>query len=116
MKRCDVVLLAVPFVETAGSKIRPAVIFQNDFLNKTLRETVIVSVTSNLSNADQPHHLFIDVSTADGKATGLLTNSVIRAERLHTVPQSDIQKIIGTLPAALISKLNDCLKSALSIL
>ena len=114
MKRCDVVLIAVPFV--GGSKIRPAVVVQNDFLNKTLRETVIVAVTSNLSNAHQPHQLLIDISTSDGKANGLITNSVVRADRLHTVPQSDIQKVIGTLPVALILKLDDCLRSALGIL
>ncbi len=116
MKRCDVVLLSVPFVGAAGSKIRPAVVVQNDLLNKTLRETVIVAVTSNLSNAHQPHQLFIDVSTADGKATGLLTNSVVRADRLQTDPQSDIHKVIGALPVALILKLDECLKSALGIL
>ena len=116
MKRCDVVLLAVPFVGTTGSKIRPAVVVQNDFLNKTLRETVIVAVSSNLSNAHLPHQLLIDVSTSVGKATGLIMNSVVRADRLHTVPQSDIQKVIGALPVALILKLDACLKSALGIL
>ena len=50
MKRCDVVLIAVPFVGATGSKIRPAVIVQNDFLNKTLRETVIVAVTSDIAD------------------------------------------------------------------
>ena len=43
-------------------------------------------------------------------------NSVVRADRLHTVPQSDIQKVIGALPVALILKLDACLKSALGIL
>ncbi len=115
MKRGEVVLVAVPYVGAAGFKVRPAVVLQNDLLNNSIQETIIAAVTSNLANSHQPYRFLIDVSTPAGKATGLLMDSVVRGERLHTVAQSDIRKVIVTLPPTLVSRLNDCLRSALGI-
>jgi hypothetical protein len=48
----------------------------------------------------------IEVSTSDGAATGLLHDSAVRCERLHTIPQADVR---------LIQALDRCLKAALGI-
>lgn len=115
MKRGDVVLVQVPFVGAPGAKVRPALVVQCDFLNGRIRETVIAAITSNLSNAHQPHQLLIDISTPAGAALGLLTDSAVRCERLHTVPQADVQRVIGHLSDALMARIDECLKSALGI-
>lgn len=115
MKRGDVVLVLVPFVGASGAKLRPALVVQSDRLNGMIRETIIAAVTSNLSNVYQPHQLLIDISTPDGAASGLLMDSAVRCERLHTVPQADVQQTIGQLPPALMARVDDCLKSALGI-
>ena len=86
MKRGDIVLVQVPFVGTPGAKIRSALIVQSDTLHGLIRETIIAAISSNLANVHQPHQLLIDLSSADGAATGLRTDSGIRCERLHTVP------------------------------
>jgi mRNA interferase MazF len=105
----------VPFVGAPGAKIRPALVVQCDPLNSKIRETIIAAITSNLSNAHQPHQLLIDLSTADGAASGLLTDSAVRYERLHAVPQVDVQRIIGRLSDALMARIDQCLKAALGI-
>lgn len=115
MRRGDVVLLYVPFVGARSGKTRPAVVVQNDSLNSALRETVVAEITSNLSRAGSPHHVLIDVATPDGASTGLLTDSVIRCERPHTVPQADILKIIGALSPVQLRLLDDALKAAFGI-
>ncbi|HVA46885.1 MAG TPA: type II toxin-antitoxin system PemK/MazF family toxin [Pirellulales bacterium] len=115
MNRGDIVLLFVPFVGSRGGKTRPAVVVQCDALNRSIRETVIAEITSNISRAGKAHQVFIDISTHEGAATGLLTNSVIRCERLHTVPQSDVKATIGALSTAHHQMLNDALKAALAI-
>jgi mRNA-degrading endonuclease toxin of MazEF toxin-antitoxin module len=115
MKRGDVVLVQVPFVGSAGAKLRPAVVIQSDALHGMLRETIIAAVTSNLANAHQPHQLLIDISSLDGAGTGLLSNSAVRCERLHTVPQADVRRVIGRLSPALLLRVNDALKAALQI-
>ena len=109
MNRGDVVLVEVPYVGSPGAKVRPPLIVQNDALNNRIKGTIIAAITSNLSHAHQPHQLLIDISPPDGIATGLLTNSAVRCERLHTVPQVDIRTIIGTLSAALVAQIDSCL-------
>src|SRR5262249_37287188 len=113
--RGDVVLVQVPFVGAPGAKLRPALIVQCDPLHGMIRETIIAAISSNLSNVHQPHQLLIDLSTADGAASGLLTDSAVRCERLHTVPQTDVQRIIGHLSDALMARIDECLKAALGI-
>jgi mRNA-degrading endonuclease toxin of MazEF toxin-antitoxin module len=115
MKRGDVVLVYVPFVGAKGGKKRPAVVVQNDSLNVVIRETVIAEITSNVSRAVRRHHVLIDVATPDGACTGLLTDSVIRCERLHTVPQADILKFIGSLSPSHVQLVNEALKAAFGI-
>lgn len=115
MKRGDVVLVYVPFVGTRGGKTRPAVVVQNDALNAAIRETVVVEITSNVSRAGKRHQVLIDVATPDGASTGLLTDSVIRCERPHTVPQADIIRIIGALSSMHLRLLDDALKAAFGI-
>lgn len=115
MKRGDVVILDVAYVGAPGSKRRPALVVQNDVLNAAIRETVIAAITSNLSNVHQPDQLLIDITMPDGAATGLSMNSAIRCNRLHTIPQSDVKQVRGSLSAPLMQKIDACLKSALGI-
>ena len=115
MKRGDVVIVDVAYVGAPGSKRRPALVVQNDVLNSAICETIIVAITSNLSNVHQPDQLLIDIATPDGTATGLSMNSAVRCNRLHTIPQSDVRQVIGTLSPVLMTKIEACLKSALGI-
>lgn len=115
MKRGDIVLVQVPFVGTSGAKLRPALVVQSDSLNAIVRETIVAAITSNLNNVHQPHQLLIEITTPDGAATGLLADSAIRCERLHSVPQVDVKRVIGQLSPTLLRKIDDCLKAALAI-
>src|SRR5688572_27737216 len=115
MNRGDVVLVQVPFVGTPGAKLRPALIVQCDRLNGRIRETIIAAITSNLANVRQPHQLLVDRSTPEGAASGLLADSAVRCERLHTVPQTDVVRIVGKLSASLMVQIDQCLKAALGV-
>lgn len=114
LSRGDIVLIEVPYVGSPGAKVRPALVVQSDALNMMLNETIIAAITSNLSHVRQSQ-LLIDVSTPDGRASGLVMDSAIRCDRLHAVLQTDVQRIIGKLPTALLGRIDDCLKSALGI-
>lgn len=115
MKRGEVVLANLPFIGVSGSKVRPALVVQDDALNRAIRETIIVEITSNLAHISQPHQVLIDISTPEGAATGLLTNSAVRCNRLHLVPQGDVRKVIGSLSEGLMQQVEGALKSALGI-
>ena len=46
MNRADVVLVDWPYSDRTGSKLRPAVVVQADYLNGLIDDTVLVQVTS----------------------------------------------------------------------
>lgn len=49
VKRGDVLPLPINFVSGKGSKVRPAVVIQNDRLNSMLQSTVVAIITSTLT-------------------------------------------------------------------
>jgi len=57
----------------------------------------------------------IDISTAEGRATGLRLPSVVQCENLVTVDQSFVLRTIGRLPDTLMPRIDECLKAALGI-
>src|SRR5262249_41016012 len=98
-----------------GGKVRPAVVVQSDHNNARLNETIVVAVTSNTSRVHEATQLLIDLATPDGAASGLLHNSAVRCERLHSIPQADVRRVIGQLSDALMKRIDACLKAALGI-
>jgi mRNA interferase MazF len=115
MKRGDVILAFIPYVGSPGGKKRPALVVQSDLNNARFAETIISAITSNIARVQEAHQLLIDLSTPDGKATGLLHDSAVRCERLHTIPQVDVDRVIGKMSDALMKQIDDRLKAALGI-
>lgn len=115
VNRGDVILTFVENVGRPGGKLRPALVVQSDRNNTRLNETIVAAITSNTSRVHEPHQLLIDVSARDGAASGLLHDSAVRCERLHTIPQADIRRNIGHLSDALMLRVDACLKAALGI-
>src|ERR1700733_764562 len=113
--RGQIILTYVPYVGRPGGKIRPALIVQSDHNNLRLKETIIAAISTNTSRAHVPSQLLIDVATPDGAASGLLNNSVVRCERLQSILQADVRRVIGSLSASLMQMIDDCLKVALGI-
>jgi mRNA interferase MazF len=115
VQRGDVILAYVPNVGGPGGKLRPALAVQSDRNNSRLNETIIAAITSNISRVHEETQLLIDVATPDGAASGLVHNSAVRCERLHSIPQADARRVIGTLSDALMRQIDVCLKAALGI-
>ena len=113
--RGEVILAYVPNVGSLGGIVRPALIVQSDHNNARLNETIIAPITSNISRVHETTQLLVDVATPDGAASGLLHDSAVRCERLHSIPQADARRVIGKLSDALLRQIDDCLKAALGI-
>ncbi len=114
VSRGDVVLLPIAFVSGSGSKVRPAVVVQDDDLNRRLNSTVVAVITTTNKRAKREAcQLFIDTSTPDGQQTGLLHDSTVKAEHLDTVDQRDIVRTIGQFSDALMRQIETCIRSAL---
>lgn len=116
MNRGEVVLVDFPFASGGGSKVRPALIVQNDRGNARLQDTIVVPITSNVSRAALlPTQFAIDSTSPDWKSSGLRTPSVVKCENIYTFNQSRILRVIGNLSAATMTAIDACLKEALGI-
>jgi len=113
--RAEVILAFVPNVGAPGGKLRPALVVQSDHNNIRLHETIIAAITSNISRVHEPTQLLIEVATPEGAASGLLHDSAVRCERLHSITQADVRRVIGKLSDELMGKSNNCLKASLGI-
>ncbi len=112
MKRGDVILCRFPHASNTPPKIRPALVVQADFYNQRITNLLVAGVTTNMTNTADRAHLLIDVSTPEGKLSGLRSNSLVSCINLAVIPPRDVDRKIGELPAILIAKIDDCLKAA----
>ncbi|HUE69339.1 MAG TPA: type II toxin-antitoxin system PemK/MazF family toxin [Pirellulaceae bacterium] len=96
-------------------KVRPVLIVQADLYNRKMANTVVAMITTNVARSGEPSHLLIDLTTPDGKQSGLLHTSVVNCNTLTTVRQSDIVRALGILPPAEMQRIDQCLKAALAI-
>lgn len=109
--RGDIVLTRFPHAGGNRGKKRPAVIIQADLYNAKLKHFIVAEITKNLAAASDPASFLIDVSTPDGKATGLDRDSVVCCLFLSTVAEAGITKMIGKLSDAMKVQLDGCLKA-----
>ncbi len=115
MKRGDVILVRFPHPSGQRGKKRPAVVVQSDAYASAVSTVVVAEVTKNLTMKGNPACLFIDVSTPDGKTTGLLVDSVVSSLVLDTVYTDTVAQVLGSLSPTLLRKFDDCLKVGLGL-
>lgn len=110
IRRGDIVLVAFPFSDGVGTKVRPAVVVQSDTNNKRLKNTIVVMITSTTGQAaHEPTQLLIDVTRPEGKQSGLLHTSAVKCENVLTIEQRLIVRTIGSLPHATMNRVDACL-------
>ena len=115
-RRGDIVLLDYPFADSSGSKVRPALVVQGDGRNAILTQTIVAMISKNLQRVGiDPTQLLIDISTPDGRGSGLRVNSAVVCGNLFTIHERHILKRIGHLSALLMQQANDRMKAALDL-
>lgn len=115
MKRGDVILVRFPHPSGQRGKKRPAVVIQSDDYANVVNTIVVAEVTKNLALKDDAACLFVDLSTPDGKATGLKRDSVVSGLILVTVYADAVDHVLGSLSASMLQRLDGCLKAALKL-
>ncbi len=99
--RGDIVLVDFPYSDHTGSKVRPALVVQADFLNQRLDDTILALITSRRRQTlGATTQLMIDISTTEGQQTGLRLDSVVQCENLLTYDRSLILRVLGRLTTA----------------
>ena len=120
--RGEVVIVDWPLFQPQAGRIpviqakkRPALVIQNDKDNARLTNTILAMITGTTKRSLESTQLFIEISTPEGKLTGLRQDSVVNCLNLFALPQVYIINIIGKFSATSMQKVNDCLKATLEI-
>jgi mRNA interferase MazF len=93
-ERFDVVVVPFPFVDSARSKPRPAVVLSTSRFNRANRHTILAMIT-RATHARWPS----DQAIAELGSSGLRHASVVRW-KLFTLDNRIMQRRIGTLEQA----------------
>ncbi len=115
LNRGDVAMARFPHVSGNRGKRRPVLVVQSDVYNTSVRHAIVAEITTNLAAASDPTSLLIDVSTPEGKATGLDQDSVVACLFLATIAEDRIDPVIGKLSAISMQRIDACLKTAMAL-
>jgi mRNA interferase MazF len=112
MNRGDVVLVDWPYSDLSGSKLRPAVCVQADFLNGLIDDTVYIKVQSRAYGIPNTE---VKLDPASEAAAGLLKVSYASCRDLLTRDQTLVHHTLGVLSDQTMRQIEECLKVVLAI-
>jgi len=112
VKRGEIWWASLPEPTGSGPGLhRPVLVIQSNPFNESRIATVIVAVvTSNLALAGAPGNVRLSKSDS-----GLPKPSVVNVSQVLTVDRSLLTEKVRALPAAVVQKVNEGLRLALSV-
>lgn len=115
IQRGDVVIADFPYQDTPGSKVRPALVIQNDADNVATANTVLLMITGNLADVGKRTNLMVDPASPDAASSGLSGPSLVKCCNIAAIRQRRIIRVIGQFSDALMLQINNCIRVAFSI-
>jgi mRNA-degrading endonuclease toxin of MazEF toxin-antitoxin module len=112
MNRGEVVEVDWPFSDRTGSKTRPAIVVQADFLNGLIDDTVLVQVTGTRHGLPGTE---VEIDPSAETASGLTKVCYASCTNVLTLDQSLVLGTVGVLSDALLQQIEACLRTVLGI-
>lgn len=112
-RRGQVVLVLFPDSNLRTAKRRPALVVQADGLATGLPQTVVAMIMRNMARAGHPSRINVSIASAEGRRSGLRTDSVIMTDNLATIFDSEIDRSLGELPDMAV--VDACLRKTLGL-
>lgn len=112
MRRGDVVELSWHFSDLTGSKVRPAVVVQADFLDGLLDDTILLKITSRRFGIPGTE---VEIDPAVETAAGLSKVCYASCKDILTRDKTLLLRTVGVLSDAIMRQLEDCLKTVLEL-
>lgn len=100
------------FSDQRGSKLRPAIVVQADFLNLRIDDTILIPITRT-SRASGSTEVAIDPAVE--RASGLRFVSVASCHNFLTIDQSLVVRSLGRLSPTIMQQIDAALKLALHL-
>jgi mRNA interferase MazF len=110
--RGEIVEVDWPYSDMTGSKKRPAVVVQADFLNGLIDDAILVQITSRRYGHPGTEVL---LDPAVETASGLSKVCVASCTNILTMDQARFLRIIGYLSDAAMQQIGHCLKTVLQL-
>lgn len=111
-RRGDVILVIFPDSNLRTGKPRPALVVQADDLQTGLPQVIVAMITSRMARANHPSRVAVVLSSPETRQSGLLTDSVVMTDNLATIANTEIDRVIGSLP---MSKIDAALRHTLNL-
>ena len=112
MKRGDVVEVDWPYSDLSGTKVRPAVVVQADFLNGLIDDTILVKITGASFGIAGTE---VELDPAKETGSGLSKRCYASCKDVLTRDQALVGTVIGYLSDAVMRQIESCLKTVLAI-
>src|SRR6266446_5343913 len=110
MRRGDVVEIDWQFSDLTGSKVRPAVVVQADFLDGLSDDTILVKITGSRYAIPGTE---VEIDPAVETASGLSKRCYASCKDILTRDQTLILRTVGFLSDAVMRQIEACLKTVL---
>jgi mRNA interferase MazF len=110
MRRGEIVEIEWHFSDLTGSKVRPAVVVQADYLNTLIDDTILVKITSR-HFAIPGTEVVIDPAVE--AASGLTKLCYASCKDILTRDQTLILRTVGYLSDPAMRQIESCLKAVL---
>lgn len=112
MKRGEVVEVNWPYSDLSGTKVRPAVVVQADFLNSLIDDTILVKITGKQFGIPGTE---VKLDPDQETGSGLSKVCFASCNNLLTRDQAMMGPIVGYLSDAIMRQIEACLKVVLQI-
>ena len=112
MNRGEVVPSDWPFSDLTGSKLRPAVVVQADFLNGLIDDTIYVKVQGHAYGIAGTE---VELDPAVETVSGLLKKCYASCKDVLTRDQALVHHQLGVPSDAAMRQIEDCLKRVLEL-
>jgi mRNA interferase MazF len=112
MTRGEVIEVDWPYSDLSGTKPRPAVVVQADFLNGLIDDTIYVKIQSMAYGIPGTE---VRIDPSDEAASGLSKVCYVSCKDILTRDQSLILRRVGVLSDAAMQQIEACLQVVLAI-
>lgn len=114
-RRGDLLLIDLPFADVTQSKVRPALLVQNDVANKVSGNLIVVSISSRVPQRLLPTQYKVTAGSPLAQAAGLLRDSVVDCSVIYTVASNRVRRKIGAFPSQVMAEIDARLKISLAL-
>jgi mRNA-degrading endonuclease toxin of MazEF toxin-antitoxin module len=112
MNRGEVVEVNWPYSDLSGTKERPAVVVQADFLNGLIDDTILVKITGTRFGIPGTE---VELDPAAEPASGLNKICYASCNNILTRDQALVGSVIGYLSNAIMLQIEACLKTVMEL-